>query len=332
MKLGMSYFGNKYVECAQEHLKHMKEMGASYVVFTFSENDFYYYEHTMHEFFDIAHKIGLEVWVDPWAIGGIFGGEAFSKFLLDNPSEWQVRNDGVSVPHACLNSTKLKDFLKKIVDSVSAGGADYIFWDEPHWYISRWDGVEEDSLWACRCEHCQKLFEEKYGYEMPTVLERDVIEFKKNSAFSLFKEMSEYAKRKGLKNAVCFLPIEDEKIMSIPYEKIASLNSIDTIGSDPYWYVFNKKIEDFVEPVTKKMLGIGEKFSKEVQMWIQGYKVPSNREKEMEEAAEIMYRLGVKNIAVWSYNGAAHMSYLRSDNPQKVTEELEKIFKKFANS
>ncbi len=330
MKMGMSYFGNRYVECAKAHLKNMKEMGASYVVFTFSENDFFYYERTMQELFDAAHQNGLEVWVDPWAIGGIFGGEAFSKFLLDNPDTWQVRNDGVRVPHACLNSEKFKEFLKKLVNSIAASKADYIFWDEPHWYIPQWDGVKDDSVWACRCEHCQELFKEKYDYDMPTIANDNVVEFKKSSAFSFFKEMSRYTEEKGLKNAVCFLPIENEKDISIPYEKVASLDTIDTIGSDPYWYIFGRNIDDFVKPVTKRMLEIGRKYSKKVQMWFQGYKVPMNREEEMRKAVETMYELGVRNVAVWSYNGAAHMSYLRSEDPQKVNRVLKEIFSEFA--
>ena len=330
MKLGMSYFGNRYVECAQQHLRKMKEMGASYVVFTFSENDFFYYKHTMQELFDIAHQMGLEVWADPWAIGGVFGGEAFSKFLLDNLDVWQVRNDGEKVPHACLNSAKFKEFLKKLVDSIASSKADYIFWDEPHWYIPKWDGSKDESLWACRCERCRNLFEKEYGYAMPEVANDDVVGFKENSALSFFKEMTKYAKEKGLKNAVCFLPIEDDKTISIPYEKVASLDTIDVIGSDPYWYIFGKNVDDFVKPVTERMVKIGEKYSKEVQMWFQGYKVPRSREEEMKRAVEAMYSLGVRNVAVWSYNGAGHMSSLRSDNPKKVNDILEEIFKDFS--
>ena len=328
--MGMSYFGNRYVECARNHLKSMKEMGASYVVFTFSENDFFYYERTMQELFDVAHQIGLEVWVDPWAIGGIFGGEAFSKFLLDNPNEWQMRNDNVRVPHVCLNSIKFKEFLKKVVDSIASSNTDYIFWDEPHWYIPQWDGVSDDSLWACRCERCKGLFRKKYGYDMPVNINDDIVDFKKDTAFSFFEEMSKYAKGKGLKNAVCFLPIENEKNISVPYEKVASLSTVDVIGSDPYWYIFGKSVQDFVKPVTERMLEIGKKYSKEVQMWFQGYKVPNGREEEMRKAVDTMYKLGVRNVAVWAYNGATQMSSLRSDNPRKVNEVLEKIFNEFS--
>ncbi len=342
MKLGMSYFGNRYKDCAKRHFRHMKEIGVSYIVFTFSENDLAFYEHTMHELFSLAHSMGMEVWADPWGMGGVFGGEAFSAALLASPDDWQVRSDGKSVPHACLNSRRFRNFVKLWIDSVVAGGADYTFWDEPHWYIPGWDAsaakrlgmkaedMDIKGLWACRCNNCQNLFFQRYGHPMPKEMTEEVSEFRQASAYDFLREMTEYGKVKGIKNAICFLPLDNKQIGIPDADSIASLDSVDVIGSDPYWYIFNRSVDDFVKPVTQRFIELGRKYSKEVHMWFQGYKVPAGRELEMEEAVKKIHELGVRNAAVWAYNGASHMSYLRSDDPEKVNRILEDIFKKFS--
>ena len=53
--------------------------------------------------------------------------------------------------------------------------ADYILWDEPHFFGSPklWQ-----KWWCCRCNTCKKLYQRRYGREMPLTFTKSVKEFR----------------------------------------------------------------------------------------------------------------------------------------------------------
>ncbi|MFN3466722.1 MAG: hypothetical protein ACK4WF_03365, partial [Candidatus Brocadiales bacterium] len=50
--------------------------------------------------------------------------------------------------------------------------------------------------------------------------------------------------------------------------------------------------------------------------------IPEGREEEVGQAINIAYGEGVRNIAVWSFQGSACMSYLRSERPGVVWQKV----------
>ena len=82
VQLGVSYFGNRFLTHAKEDLKRIAS-SCDYVVHPVNEADLTYHKAALSKIISESRKLGLEVWVDPWALGGVFGGEAFSKFLLE---------------------------------------------------------------------------------------------------------------------------------------------------------------------------------------------------------------------------------------------------------
>jgi hypothetical protein len=63
----------------------------------------------------LARELGLETWVSPWGVAGLFGGEAIS-----------------AVGHLCPRSCQVRDVLDAWLEVAIAAAPDVLFWDEPN--------------------------------------------------------------------------------------------------------------------------------------------------------------------------------------------------------
>ncbi len=326
INFGISYFGNRDIKHVEKDLLELKKIGFKKIVHTYSENDFKFYEKTMKDIVELSENLGFETWIDPWGVGGIFGGEAFSGFLQDNMPEAQISNLERSLGSVCFYSEKFRNFIKKWIDSVKFIGGKIIFWDEPHFHLFNSQNNFPNE-WSCRCNRCTEKFKKEFHYEMPLILNEDIVKFRNDSILDFFKFITSYAEEIGLKNYLCFLPEESKEIGITNYEDISSLNNIENVGSDPYWYAFNKPIESFVEETTKKISEISKKYSKDNHIWIQSFKVPNEREEEIYTAFEIIKNYPIKDVLFWGTEGCKIISSISSDNPEKVWEIIKNIVK-----
>ncbi len=326
---GVSYFGNRDPMHVRGDMEDIIDHGCTFVVHTFSETDYHFYTKAMMDIVKISHDLGLTVYLDPWGVGGVFGGEAFSRFVMENPVETQRLADGTHLPAACLSRKSFRDFMKRWLDRASEIGADVVFWDEPHFYIPRsvWRNKQKPNEWACRCDICSSLFKERFGREMPKVMDEDVIAFRDGSIVSFFREMTEYGARLRMKNGLVMLPEENYLTGVSSWDKLASIEEVDIFGTDPYWIIFRKDLDPYVRDAARRVMEISKKYGKEPQIWVQAYKVPAGREPEVGRAVEVIVEEGIGNVAAWSYRGGAPMN-LRSDNPDLVWKVLGEAFMK----
>jgi hypothetical protein len=132
MRTGVSYFGNRTLRHVQRDMEGIAASGFDYVVHCFTENDLLYGLETMRQIVAMSHDLGLEVHVDPWGVAGVFGGEAFSKFVTWEVDACQVLANGSRMGVACLHREELGRFLHRWVDAAVDCGADVHFFDEPH--------------------------------------------------------------------------------------------------------------------------------------------------------------------------------------------------------
>ncbi|NOY07793.1 MAG: hypothetical protein GXP33_02995 [Spirochaetes bacterium] len=347
MRKAVSYFGNRYIDHFQKDLEEMKEHGCNAILHTFSENDLLFYYDTLAEMVELSHQAGFQVYIGSWGVGGIFGGEAFSRFVMKNPSSCQVRLDHEAAPAACMNNPAFRDFMRTWIDAAVSLGGDYLFWDEPHFYFpeevlaevmderQQLDMQKLLSLitagkvpWTCHCDVCRKLYKGKYGREMPEVIHESVVAFREETILNFLTGMLAYSRDKGQKNTVCLLPTGNPLIAGVAeWEKVAGLPGLDMIATDPYWFVWGEKVEEFVPDFTKKVLSLGEEFHLETQVWVQAFNVPQGREEEVGRAVELIAGLGGKNIAAWSYRAGSPMSGIKSANPQLVWQILGDAYK-----
>ena len=330
MKTGVAYFETRNLKHVREDLADMLAHHCTFVVHTMSEYDLNFNSMVMKDIVSLSHDMGLEVYINPWGVGRVFGGpEPYSHWIAQHPDECQKMADGSHAPIACLNSRPFRDFVKSWIDSAAQTRADIVFWDEPHYHYTHemLFGTAGKEMWACACGRCEKLFKERFGREMPQALDADVICFRDDTVVDLFAEMTSCASEKGMKNAVCVLPDENPILGISSWELLAGIKTLDTFGTDPYWMVFNKPLEEYVRGTTKKVMDISLRNNKEAQLWVQAFLIWAGREGEVGRAVEIMVEEGATNIAAWAYLGSAFWNHKCQDH-EKVWEILGRSFAK----
>ena len=98
---GVSYFGVRNPHHFRRDLEDIARLGFTYVVFTFSEDDHRFYQGSVAESVRLTRERGLRAYVDPWGVGGIFGGEAFTERGAWDLEGQQHRSDGRPLPLLC---------------------------------------------------------------------------------------------------------------------------------------------------------------------------------------------------------------------------------------
>ena len=332
MKLGASYFGNRTLKHVRTDMEKMVDDGCNQVVHTMSEHDITYHSQTMVDIVRVSREVGLEVFLDPWGIGRVFGGESFSTFVKLFPEARQklsFAEGEINVNKACINSKTFRDKMSQWIDHAASTGAEGVFWDEPHLFYGEFTELfgKTRKIWGCTCLTCKDIFKNNFGYEMPLEFTDDVKAFRQETIINFLEFLSDHSSSKGLKNAVCVFPVSEPKYGIYEWEKVVELKNIDIFGSDPYWISYNENVNDFVAEVSGKVVQLCEKYHKEPQIWIQGFRVPEGREEEVSTAIKTSFDSGVRNIAAWCFEGGACMTYISSDRPEIVWSNISKEYK-----
>jgi hypothetical protein len=324
MKTGIAYFYSRDPRHAERDLDDMLEHGCNYVVHCYSELDMAYYNQAMERIIRLTKDRGMEVYLDPWGVGGVFGGETFSKFVIERLEARQVDVNGHVVPAACPNHPKFRELMGMWIQRAADLGADVCFWDEPHFY---YDFVYSSSWenWACRCETCRALYRAEAGAEMPSEMTREVEGFRRRAMLGFLRENCREARGLGMRNCVCVLPDEGGSLGKVAgtagWDEIAALPEVDIFGTDPYWALFGGEVEEFVGRYCRRVVDLCKRHGKEAQAWVLAFLITEDREAEVGRAAEVIYESGIRNIAAWAYRGS-HLIDIRSTNPEKVWDVL----------
>ena len=315
MKTGISYFGVRDPDHVKKDVNEIADLGFTHILHTMSEADLWYYPETMAEIVSISKKAGLKVYVNPWGVGRVFGGEAFSELAIRNPAQAQQSNQGRAVVASCPNHPKFRDYMRNWIDVVTAMEIETVFWDEPHFYFEK----NNPELWCCRCETCQKIFRKEFKHVMPNSLTESVQEFRNTSILKFLSEMTQLVHDKGKRNSVCLLPLSFNSGVE-NWDAVAELKNVDEIGTDPYWERGTQppEIAKSYHQHSKKIVSIAKKYGKEPQMWIKNYQIEKNGENAVADATYAAYNEGIRNIFAWSFKGNKNLSWLRSDDWKKV--------------
>ncbi len=315
MKTGIAYFGVRNPKWVREDMKIIRDLGFSHVLHTWSEEDEQYYRGTMEEIVALSAELGLKVYVNPWGVGRVFGGEAYSELVSKTPSLAQISADGRTLPAACPNQDAFREYLFGWIESVCKTAVETVFWDEPHFFFEK--GALDK--WACRCAVCRRKFEEENGYPMPETLTPEVKNFREKSLLRLLESLTKKVHECGKRNSVCLLPPWFPAGLD-RWEDVAALQPVDEIASDPYWEkeTPTAEIQKNYAAVSARIHALAGEYGKESQMWIKNYHIVAGKENDAAIATEASYRAGIRNIFAWSYRGSEYLSWLRSDDPEKV--------------
>lgn len=337
MEKGISYFGSRLPEHVFPDLEKIADASCTYVVHTLSETDIMFNLNNMEHIVAKTKDLGMKAHLDPWGVGGVFGGETFSYFVARELKTRQVLSDGSVGALACVNHPEFRDFMHQWIDNAIAIGADVIFWDEPHFYVPGWFGVyEPQDIWGCRCSICQTMFSQKYGEELPRQLTNQVKEFQRECLAGFLTEISAYAASKGVKNTVCLLPDEDA-VQNGFWQRIGRIPFIDGFGTDPYWvtkkrYEQNFNLESFVRQFSQAVKTVCQENNLEPHIWIQNFSIPEGWENDVDQAIDIVLDEGIQNLSAWAFYGTKGMSSLACDQPEVVWEMLVRRYRALSDT
>lgn len=323
MERGTSYFGVRDPRHARRDLDRFRERGLDAVLHPFSERDRRYYQGTMAELVSASHDRDMRVYVNPWGVGRAFGGEALSAFIGRWPEACQVLSTDDRVPAACFNAPEFREYVRAWTRDAVDIGADVVFWDEPHWFIPRWHAeTVPASAWSCRCQACQDRFEAERDRPMPTDASEAVGQFRADSLLAFLREMMALVRELGAENAVCPLPVDGPDHGLRDLDRLAAIDTLDVLATDPYWAAFDEPLAAFVGTNTERVVRLADLHGLDSQVWIQGFGLdgdPSTVE-QVRQATEIAVDGGADSVFMWGWDGCRVLSSIASETPEAVWE------------
>jgi len=337
LKLGTAYFGNRHLKHVRSDMQDIVAHGCNWVLHTFDEVDLKHNKERLIEMTQISQSAGLEVYLSPWYLGGIFGGECISAFAGRHPEARQVLSTGETVPYACPAHPAFRAFMKTWIEAACATGADHLFWDEPHLWIPGWEGRKakphEFSLGSL---HAHAIFRKRYGIAPPKRRTAQVEEFRDWLIMDFLKWATKTARatRKGIKNTVCLLPQIRGPWPHPHWEDVAALPTVDMIATDPYWKQFphatgsRDRMEGYVDVTAQRLAELGRRHKKDVQIWLQLFGLRAQDEGDISTAMRMFRQAGLTNIGGWGYEGCGAYASISSERPIRCWDRLGAEYKK----
>jgi N-acetylmuramic acid 6-phosphate etherase len=310
-RAGVSYFGVRILRHARRDLADIAARGYTSVLHTFSENDLAYYRGTMADIVAASHELGLEVQMCPWGLGRTFGGEAESRWVTMHPEACQVLDDGRRVATGCLNQPPYRAFCKEWADAALECGADYVFWDEPHWTVPAHVGVDDKERWACCCDVCRELA----GGEVTQ-------EFREASLVGFLREMTEHVAARGGRNTICLLPLTEGSHGIKDWDAVASLPGLDVFATDPYWKNFDEEPGAFVGRFASLLAETAARHGVRPQLWVPSFGLAKEDIPDLEAAIASTRAAGIDDIWTWGYEACGHMTLLATPDAPAVWEAV----------
>jgi N-acetylmuramic acid 6-phosphate etherase len=321
MSIGVSYFGNRILRHVAADMDDLASRGFTGVLHTFSENDYAHYREQLGEMVRVSHAAGLQVQVNPWGVGHMFGGEAESWFTALHPEVGQVMSDGRRIGAGCPNHPTFRGFMRDWATAAVETGADEVFWDEPHWAHPALFAPDGRS-WACRCEFCVQVYADVVGGDLPTESTPEVQRMREASLIDFLGEMVRHVRDLGGRNTVCLLPLTEGPLGLSDWESVAALDGLDVLATDPYWQVFDQPVEPFVSELSRRVVDLAERHDLEPQIWIQGFGLGPEDADDIHTAVDATRAAGVDDLWTWGYEACGHMPGLGTRSPDRVWQVL----------
>jgi hypothetical protein len=315
MELGFAWHHSKLPKHARQDFEDMLANNCSSVLIAASENDLTYWYPNMVEIVEVAKDVGLKVWLNTWALGGVFGGEPPSMFLHEHHKHRQITAESQeTVPAACINTTEFQNYffgiVRKVVKDMKIDG---VFIDEPHYYL-----VFDPSEFTCICDECRTKYETTMGSEMPLEYTEDVKKFREKNMYDFLIETCQTIKntRASAEVCVCIIPADLGPLGTPEWDLIAGIPEVDIFSTDPYYHVFGLEREWAIE-AARKTIETAKTHGKQSQLWLQMFRLPKGEETAVASLIPEYASLGVDSIFGWCYLANKGTS-IASDDPDKL--------------
>ena len=168
---------------------------------------------------------------------------------------------------------------------------------------------------------------EKYSVLPPSGLTKEFAEFRENLMLDFLLDLLSTVKSLNSKaiNIVCLLPEKNPTAGIFNWDKVAKLDVVDVIASDPYWALYGKDLE-WYKNVVIDIISIAKNTKKKSQIWLQLFMLPKDEIKNLEPAVKFAIKQGVDSIFAWTYK-AAEGQFLTSEDPATTWHQLMLIYR-----
>jgi hypothetical protein len=251
-----------------------------------------------------ARERGLEVWLDPWRVGDVFAGETETTLHQKYPRQRQISSDGVARASLSPLSPAFRRFMIRWLDLAAEVGADGVFWDEPHYWTGEWIG--DPTVYAS----IDRWHRKRFGKPMPASKTEEVARFQLEVLSELLLELTAEARKRGLKVYADFTPRPEHEVL---WRRLAG--AVDGLGVSAY--------EDPARDVRRLLKSAPRD---KAHVWLQGFRLERGRERELVKNARRAFRLGARELAVWSYRGSADFAGLASEDPDAAWQATVEAF------
>jgi hypothetical protein len=336
---GVSYYGISYPEHARKDFQEIKAHNCNAILLSLTEFDLFFWKPTIPKIVDEAKKLGLKVYLNTWGIGKFFGGEAPSIFLQECSifdKQWTAISEE-PIAAASPSSPAFREYFWSILaDLARTCDADGFFWDEPHYAMPVFPiSYQSTSDFTCRNPVTQKIFKDKYGYDMPKTLTKTVLKFRFDQANEILIEGSRIVKsiNPALTVTQCSLPADNHFYLS----HARGFDDWEQIAFNPNYDVFSTSIlVDGNDPLVahrnlaRKTVQLAKLNHKKSQRWIQSFFRSPEDLNTIKEIVKVYAEEGVDSIFSWTYR-AGQGTILSAPEPKKVWDILGEAYGEVLN-
>ncbi len=338
MEIGVSYFGNRWPRHAAADLRDIRAKGGSWVVHTFDEADLLHNRGNLAALAALSKGLGLKVYFSPWALGGVFGGEAVSGFVARHPEAAQRLNTGEATANACLVHPRFRAFMRGWIAAAVECGADAILWDEPHLWRAAWEGKPERpghfSMGAPGAWEAWRRSRRAAASPPPKTRTAEVEAFRDWMVLDFLRWATREARRlrPGLLNAVC-MPADDGPWPNHLWERVAALPMVDIFSTDPYWKSAptqggpRRAVEGFVDVQASRLVEICRRHGKRSMLWLQCFALERRDQADLFRALRLLAAARPDALGVWGYRGTAAYSSIACEGADALWERLGRTLK-----
>ena len=329
MRFGVSYFGVRDPRHARRDLDEIAEAGFGSITHTFSEHDLRYHQDDLARIVSESKARGLEVALDPWGVGGLFGGEAYSELALVDLSARQVDANGLSVPACCPHAGATRELLHRWTRAALALEPDVLFWDEPHFYLGALRA--DPAAPCCRCPACRDAWHAEGGTgDLPPEGTEELAAFRGLALRRLLESVLRSAADAEVRHALCLLPRgEFSGAGSDDWEGMAAVPGLSRLCTDPYWMDRAVAPAEFVQRHAEPLRELCDRTGHEMEVWVQGIRIPAGREGDIAVATDAAIAAGADVVSFWSFRGTERMASLTCGDPSAAWSAMTDAVRRF---
>lgn len=256
----------------KQYLRDFEELRSagvdSIIIDFYEEETLYWHEKDLQKALKLAHENGLKVYCGFCRFGNAFAGTRWvpSFFACRNPQTHVVDREGKRRGLCCVNNEEFRNwYFRTTEELLSRFDVDGVQFDEPK-------GIDL----VCYCTTCQSMGASTDEEDLRRLRSESIVRFLGDGCYSV--------KKINRESRTMLVAMRGDRHL---FEPMAAIKQLDVFGSDPYWLYLHEDLS-FLRSESQFIMEITQRYNKGAQIWVQNFAIPKNKEKEVQEAFDIV--------------------------------------------